>query len=402
MTTAGTRVSARTDWLLVCSATFAGAAAAVQIGKAGAAMPLMRDDLGIGVAEASLYLALISVFVALTGAALGAFASRVGAARAAIGGLLLMGTASLASAAAPTTGLLLVARLFEAAGFPLVVAALPSIVGGAAATRHRGLTLGLWAAWLPLGVAAAMLIAYATLAGLGWRVYFATCALMPLSGALLLILLAPRAGAIRTAGFRLVRPSAATLWVAAVFLCFSAANLIFMGFLPSVLVERMGASASAATLVSFVAALLLVPANVLTGAAASAGANRSHLMIASFAVIAVSACLFLAEGVAPALRLGGAMALAFATGMTPALVWLAVPELAEDAGTPSPAVGGAVYQAAGLGQLVGPVAAGLLVDLTESWFAAAIVITTICGVAILLVLGARNTVGFGAAPVLAE
>lgn len=62
--------------------------------------------------------------------------------------------------------------------------------------------------------------------------------------------------------------------MAAIFCMFSAANLIFIRFLPSVIVESAGLSPRQAMIVVLVGALLLGLAHVATSEACAHGANR--------------------------------------------------------------------------------------------------------------------------------
>lgn len=389
MSDAAAAASGGTDWPLVWLATLGGATAAMHIGKAAAALPQLRVDLSATLFQASVYLAMISVLAALTGLLLGRATARVGMLRAGVLGLVLMSLASFASAVAVTPGQLLAARIVEAVGLPLIVTAFPTIVQQATAARHRGLALGLWAAWLPAGVAMAMALAFVMLEPAGWRAYFVACgaASLLLAG---LLALARRRRAFRGprgAGPRVsLRLSARTLPVfrmAFVFLMFSAANMVFMGFLPSLLVDSMQASAAAATAAGFVAAMLLLPANVASGAAVGRGISRRLLLTLSFGGIAVGSLLLFWEGGAIPVRIAAALVVATATGIAPAVVWASVPGLAEEAEVPPPLVSGLVYQAAGLGQSVGPMLAGGVVDASGAWFAAALVIAACCAMALL-------------------
>jgi MFS family permease len=389
MTMPQSAAKSATDWPMVILVTFAGSSAALQVGKASAAMPLMREELSATLGEAAIYLSVISLLAALTGTAFGPITARFGAFRAGVAGLLIMSAASVAGALARTPELVFAARVVEALGLPFVVTAMPTLIQGVARSEDRTLALGMWATWLPIGVAAGMALGFALLQDHGWRIYYLVCAAVPLAVAVALMAIA---GAAHSTRFD--ARSGPVLRMAAIFCLFSAANLIFMGFLPTVIVESAGLSPRLAMLVALVGALLLVPANVATGEACSRGFSRTKLMIASSTAIGVSGFIFFDPDIAFGIRLGAAIVFALGTGMVPALIWSSIPALSQRSTLPPPVVSGAFYQAAGIGQVAGPVLAGFAVEAAHSWQAGGWVIVACCVPAIGIALMDRKTNGF--------
>jgi len=167
----------RTAWGVVLIATFGGASVAMQIGKVGVAMPLLRDEFRVGVLTASVYLSCISLLAALFGAMFGSFAFGIGVRRAAMAGLALMTAASAVGAVAPGLVVLMAGRIIEAMALPLVVTAMPAIVQAATGKNSGAITFGIWAGWLPIGLAMGMVLGFFVLDDLGWRGFFLLCAL---------------------------------------------------------------------------------------------------------------------------------------------------------------------------------------------------------------------------------
>jgi len=365
----------RTAWGIVFIATFGGASVAMQIGKVSVAMPLLRDEFAVGVLNASVYLSCISLLAALFGAMFGSFAFGIGVRRAAMAGLALMSGASIVGAMASGVVLLMTARIIEAIALPLVVTAMPAIVQ-AATGRNRGvMTFGIWAGWLPIGLAMGMVLGFFVLDVFGWRRFYLLCALPPLL-ALLLMLGVPR-GLARPSDVqkpkrrplqRLDRP---VRQMALVYCMFSASYLTFAGFLPSVAVDDFGFSARHASMLAAWAALIIVPANVATAFACTRGVRRRRLLGASLIGMALFGTLFFSGGVPMQARLLGGIAFALCAGMAPAIFWASIPRLSESSGAPSAVISGIFYQASGIGQLFGPILAGLAVEVTGAWYAAA-------------------------------
>ncbi|WP_457939839.1 MFS transporter [Mesorhizobium sp. 10J20-29] len=389
---------AATDWPVVLLVTFAGSSAALQIGKAGAAMPLMRVDLSATLAEAAVYLSVISLLAALTGAAFGPVTARFGSFRVGLCGLLLMSAASAAATLASGSELVFAARIVEALGLPLVVTAMPTLVQGAARPEDRALALGIWAAWLPIGVAVGMALGFVLLEDQGWRTYYLVCSAVPLAVAAALVALRRRLPPSQPASPALPPgPSAGTgpvFRMAAIFCMFSAANLIFMGFLPSVIVESAGLSPRHAMLVALVGALLLVPANVATGEACARGVSRYWLMLIAFLAIGIGGFVFFDPAIPLVVRLVAAVIFALGTGIAPALIWSSIPALSSQSGMPPPVVSGTFYQAAGIGQVAGPVLAGFAVESAATWQAGGWVIVACSIGAVGIALIDRKASGF--------
>jgi MFS family permease len=106
---------------------------------------------------------------ALIGAFIGAGADRLGHRRAVVGGLLLLGVASLAGGLAENGGMLLATRFVEGLGFMTAVTAAPALIVAASLERDRRLAFGCWSGYMPGGSALMMLASPPLLAGFGWR-----------------------------------------------------------------------------------------------------------------------------------------------------------------------------------------------------------------------------------------
>jgi MFS family permease len=365
----------RTAWWIVLIATFAGASVAMQIGKVGVAMPLLRQEIPVGVAAASVYLSCISLAAALFGAMFGSFAFGIGVRRAALVGLALMIVAQPLGALAPGTFMLMAARIVEAVALPMVVTAMPAIVQAATGRGRGSITFGIWAGWLPLGIAMGMLLGFFVLEDLGWRGFYLLCAVPPMVALPLLFLVpadlprlrkASSLGRARLPGLR--NPVGQ---MALVYCMFSASYLTFAGFLPSVAVDDFGYSTREASMLAVWAALIIVPANVATAFACKHGFGRRRLLGISLIGMALFGAVFFNGDVLVQARVLSGIAFAICAGMAPAIFWESIPRLSDSSGMPAAIISGIFYQASGLGQLVGPILAGLAVDAAGAWYAAA-------------------------------
>ncbi len=371
-----------TNWPGVFAATFAGVAAALQIGKVAASLPLIRADYAASLTLLSVYVVLLSIVGAIGGLAFGNLARRIGPRRVGLCGLLLIAAGSACAATAPVFALFLATRLMEAVGFALIITTMPAIIQGEAAGPGRGLALGVWATWLPLGIAVMMAISYFGIDPLGWRGIYMICAAVPVAAALLLAATTRPDSRVTLTGpifsLRTLRDRETRL-MAGIFLTFTAANLLLVSFLPTILVDTFAFSPASAALVAFAASIALLPANLAGGWLVGIGGNARLLFVLSLGGMLLSAILVLNPGFGAAACVAGAIANGLFSGLPPGMIWASLPRLVRQPGD-APLLSGTFFQAAGIGQVTGPLLGGLVVDATGTWSSA----LWVCGSLLLL------------------
>jgi MFS family permease len=360
-------IGSEVRWSVVLSALAGGTAAAMQIGKASATIPVLRDMFGLSISEVSLYLALFSLGAALLGLPLALATQRFGVLRSGIVGLALIAGSSLIGAMAETWPTLLVCRAVESLGLPLVVATMPTIVQSAAGPERRQIVGGVWAAWLPLGVALALFLSVPLLREVeGWRVLFLWSGVMPILAIVMLLCARPDRPAATSAS--VPGRITADIWLMSVaFLLFSAMNLTLTGFLPSVATSDLGLSLPHGAIYGGVAALLIVVGNVLAIFGLSRGWRPNRTLSIGFAGMGISAALFLLPVMPVSLRIAGGIGFHLCGGIVPGVIWAQIPLLVRRSGKNAPFAAGLYYQAAGVGQVVGPLLAGVAVEQVGSW-----------------------------------
>jgi EmrB/QacA subfamily drug resistance transporter len=136
------------------------------------ALPSIHRDLGASIQSlewtVNAYVLAYAVLL-LTGAALG---DRFGRKRIFLGGLTLFTVASAASALAPTTSLLIVARAVQGAGAALVTPLTLTLLAEAFPASRRGMALGVWSGISGVAVALGPLVGGAVVQGVSWHWIF--------------------------------------------------------------------------------------------------------------------------------------------------------------------------------------------------------------------------------------
>lgn len=385
-------------WLPILLIVGAGVVSAFQVGKAPMALSAMRAELGLGLAVASWTISAFAIIGAVAGAPIGLVVDRVGAKRMAVLGLLLQGAGSAIGALAPGAGALLATRVLEGLGFLGLVVAAPALVAMAAPAHLHNRAMALWATFMPVGMTVIML-ASPLMSLLSWRGFWVLNAVILIGYAALLgwgVRAPVRHPArhrpiLQDVGEALVAPGP---WlVGGLFAAFSAAFFALFGLLPSLLTERLGIGAEAASILSAVAIAASGVGNIACGQLLARGARPARLLVTGFGTMAVCGVGVFGALVPGPAAYGLCVVFSFASGLVPVVIFDSAPRCA-----PHPALVGATLgfamQGNNIGLLVGPAAAGGLAA-AFGWPAVSLLIAAIALAAGLLIaafqaLGARR------------
>ncbi|RZI76021.1 MAG: MFS transporter, partial [Variovorax sp.] len=136
----------------------AGVSVALHLGKLPPAIPALQAGLGLTLVEAGFMLSLVQLAGMTLGLAVGLAADTIGLRRSMLGGLVIVTLASalggFAERVVPThvVPALLVLRALEGVGFLLTVMPAPGLIRKLAPFGAEKSALGLWGAYMPLGV----------------------------------------------------------------------------------------------------------------------------------------------------------------------------------------------------------------------------------------------------------
>ena len=356
-----------------------GVAAALHIGKLPPAVPALQATLGIGWVQAGFLLSLVQVAGMTLGLGVGLAADSVGLRRSMLGGLALL---SLASALGGGVGAwvddparafawLLALRALEGVGFLLAVMPGPGLIRAIAPAGADKAAIGLWGAYMPLGVALALLAGPWLIAGTGWPGWWWALAATSTAAAIWVLLAVPGDRARRGEGaaasvegwsIRLRDTlSAGGPWTLALaFAVYASQWIAVIGFLPAIYVDAGIPDGWTAALTAFAAALNII-GNVVGGRLLQRGVAPVRLLRCGFVVMALgSVAAFVRIGapeaawsLPPALRYLAICMFSLAGGMVPATLFMLSVRLAPSQATVSTTVG-MMQQASSFGQFLAP------------------------------------------------
>ena len=384
----------RTSWPAVLMAVGAGVAAAFQVGKAPIALPFIRAEMGLDLSHAAWILSIFALMGAAVGAGMGTMVTRLGSRRLLPVGLFILAVGSLAGGLVPGFTGLLAARVVEGIGYMLVVIAAPALITLLTTPNQRQMAFGLWGAFMPFGMAVSMTAAPA-LPLLGWRGLWLGMAVLLILYGLLVHLRMPRPPRPpQNAKPHVIRDVAETLrapgplLLAATFIPYSAAYAALTGFLPTLLIERMGVTPGTAGLMTALVAGVNIIGNVASGPALRLGLPRRKVMAAAFAVMMVGCLGIFQSQTPPALAYGLCLMVTACAGLLPGCILGAASVYAPRL-TLVPVTLGLFMQGSNWGQLLGPVVVGAAVS-TWGWPAASLVLGAATMGGIVLVLALRR------------
>ncbi|MCM5681920.1 MFS transporter [Schlegelella sp. S2-27] len=377
-----------TDWAAVWAVVAAGILTAFHLGKVAIAAPQLQHEFGLSLTEIGGLAAGFALLGALAGLPAGSLVARTDdRSMLIIGWVATAGGAALAPVASGF-GMLLVSRATEGLGFLLITVAGPVVLRRVTAPGQLNTVYALWSCFMPAGLALAMvagpwfgdwrLLWWASVAAAG-AVGVAVARQVPAQR--------PSAGG-RPAAEVPEPVGAARLGtafaLAGIFLCYSLMFFALFSFLPVLLEQRMQMDRRTVGWLSGLASAANIVGNLSAAFVLSRFARPSVVAGAAVTMAVCGLGIFL-PAFDPAVTLALCLAFSSIGGLIPATLLSSVPHLAA---TPRSAalVVGLLMQGSNLGQALGPVVVGSVID-AHGWPAAA---AAVVAAALLIVLATRS------------
>lgn len=362
-----------TRWASVALIVGAGVVAALQVGKAVIAAPMLQADLGIGLAGIGWLTGIFAVLGLVGGIPTGALVASFGGRRILILGLLTTTLGATLGAVAASLVPLLLSRVVEGAGFLLITVAAPSILAQVTGPSHRDLAFALWSCFMPVGMAVAMLAG--PLFGT-WRAIWWSSGGLALLVCLLVPLVIPLTGAWQRWSWRSLNATALDVFrarkpllLAAMFALYSLMFFALFSFLPVLLMERMEVTHSSAGLLSALATAANILGNLAAGVLLSRGTARATLLAGASLTMGLASLGIFLPVLPDTATFMLCVVFSAVGGLIPAALLSAAPIAAPTAGL-VPVVLGLIIQGNNLGQIVGPIAIGSAIQ-AYGWGSAA-------------------------------
>ncbi|MBI5564668.1 MAG: MFS transporter [Chloroflexi bacterium] len=361
-------ISKRKAWAVMLAAYLAGVAIALNQSKVPPVMSALMADLHIDAVTGGW---LMSAF-AVAGIVLGIPAALIlGKLGPKLSGSLALGCTLLGSiigALANSAGLLLIGRAIEGVGLGLITVVAPAVISLWFAPHERGMPMGIWASWVPVGSIIMLNMAGPLQASFGWQGswwFGAAFALVALIVYAVFVSApastpsthAPSPAVDSSFGKLLFNPAS---WLLA--LMFGAFNFAFMAvgaWSPMYFNQGLGVDPNTASFDASVPYLAVIPAMLIAGWVFDRVKNRHRVLTLAFAVCSIGMLWCFQLGSA-AVIVPYMIVLGFSAGFIPTAAFTLAPETMPDPRFAGLALG-VVSVGQNLGLSFGPPVVGALI-----------------------------------------
>jgi MFS family permease len=380
----------RRAWAVMIVVFVASVAVAANRFKVPPVLPVLMDELQVDMVTGGWLMSVASVAGLVLAIPAAFVLNRIGLKRA---GLIALGCAILGSAvgAVATDALaLLSGRVIEGISISLMAVVAPTAISMWFEPQERGLPMGIWAAWVPVGNVVMFNAAHPIMNALGWRGVWWFGALLAFIS-LLLVALVVTSPAASTSGKHnppaspgslvrmLLNPAA---WLLA--LAFAAFGFSLLGYntwAPTFLTDTLHVEAAAASAYASLMFLAAIPANITAGWVINRLPNRHNLLPATFVITGLlyvwSFQLGSVRAVVPYM-----IALGFTSNFIPTAIFTLAPETVPNVAYAGLALA-IVIVGSNLGALSGPPALGAILS-SGDWAAGSIWLVLMMGVGTII------------------
>lgn len=347
-----------------------GCSTGFNVGKVPIALPALRSDFGLSLVEASFVLSMLLLTSVLAGVFGGMLADRYGQRRAILFGLALAIVGGLLGGFARSPAELFVSRAIESLALMATAFPGPAMIARIVTPGRLRAAMGLWSAYMPAGMACALLVAPWIIAAAGWRaLWFGNC----LIAAVLMVLVwrwlpADGVKADRLGWRALIGPTlkAPGPWLlAACFGCYAGQWMSVFGFLPT-LYAGEGIAIGVAGLLTAAGVAANVGGNLAAGFLAQRGVGRGVVLVSGSLTMAVAAWVIFGSGAPFPVRYAAVVLFSLAGGLVPGSLFATTPAFAPSLSTVSTTTG-LMQQGSAIGQFVMPPLVAASVSAAGTW-----------------------------------
>ena len=362
---------APTPWAKVLLLFAAGCTLSLNMGKVPPALPAIAESLSLSLLSVGWVVSIFGAIIACLGFPLAMLAARQGYQRSVMFGLLLSVIAGWAGSNSETLGPLLFFRALEGTAWLLVAVSMPLVMTALAKPRDRPVVLGIWGAFVPTGMIAAMLYTPPLLAYSSWQqVWKLTATITAVATVVVWMIIRQTTPPVQPR----IQPSvigevvwrAAPLAMAGCFICYSALYVMVAAFIPLILIEQHELNVALASLLGALVIIGNALGNICAGWLIRAGVSRYSLLYFAMVSMGCLATPIYFEPTPLAMKVVCGFFFVSIGGLVPGTLFASAP-LVVLTSAHIVLVNGLIMQGAGLGQFLGPISQTFLVAEGGSW-----------------------------------
>ena len=347
-----------------------GCSGGASVGKVPISLTVLRDAFGMSLFQASLTISFFLLAAMLVGIFGGMLADRFGQRRSMLVGLVVSALGGLLGAASDDASMLLASRALESVGFVATVLPGPALLARLVAPDRLRSVMGLWACYMPVGMAVVLIVCPWLLDTIGWRGIWIAIAMLQLLLAVRVALRLPPdpGGAGTPSSLSLIRQTVRSpkAWLlAASFGCYAGQWMSVFGFLPTLYREEGIATATAGVLTA-IGVAINATGNFGAGLLMQRGWPRDRLLVFAALAMGAGGWLIFGSGAPFPIRYAAVLLFSAAGGLIPGTLFASTPSFAPSARTVSTTTG-LMQQGSATGQFVTPPLIALVVSAAGDW-----------------------------------
>lgn len=358
----------KTQWGGVCLSFLTGIASAITVTKASPALLEIKKELPLSVIQIGWIMSSAALASVLLGIFVGALSHRYGPKKVLQIALSLIIITAGFSIIINSANELILSRIIEGIAVIFVSVAAPTLISHLSKPSDMGLTMGVWALWMPAGSVLTFLLAPVILEFFNWRWLWGTAFFLALPLLILSIkLVDPTRTASDTVHKKLSRSVVyKAIIMGLIFTCFTGTFFSMLTYLPTYLIETYQVSLSNALFITTILPAFIIPGNLVSGFLIHRGIPWFKMLTFPAVALTIVITLLLHTSYPDQLGLILLALLGFFLGMIPTAIFAQSPRLADkpiDTGR----VIGIVITGQGPGILFGPPLAGFLIGNHHHW-----------------------------------
>ncbi len=367
----------------------AGAVNAINIAKLAPSIDVVQAAFSLSLPEMGLLVSLFSVLFVLGGIVTGTTVKAIGAKRSMVGGMMLALVGMMMTLYLQNIESLFIGRVIEGIGLITVMLTSPALITQHTSTAKRGVLMGLWSGFMPLGNALALFGAPLILIDHSWPALWVVGAVLMVIAIVMAIVVIPQ-DRIRPLGRFDLAAIAHTirrrniLYLGLLFGCHSIIYQAMLQFMPSFAKDIFGIPIFWSSLVTVAFCLLSFSGNIIAGRFLMRGWTPQQITRTAGSILGI--LMLVMSMVASTPVVFGAVLCVFGliTGAVPTVCFYVMSFERTDDARNIPIFTAWMFQVQGLGMFFGPVLFANIVDAQGSWLIGIAAFSIVCFAKVVL------------------
>tara|TARA_Y100000739_G_scaffold203824_1_gene190072 strand:- start:259 stop:1464 length:1206 start_codon:yes stop_codon:yes gene_type:complete len=367
----------QTSWFKIIVCFIAGVLLASHTGKIPGAIPLIQGEFNLSLTKVGFFVSGFSLVGLLFGLWFGHFFQRYPLWGVAASSLLISGLSSALVTLTNDFTVLMLSRFAEGTGFMLGIVSLPMLVAANSNANDRPLALAIWSCFVPIGIGLTLAFSAPSLSLIGWRGIWLLISALSIVGSIIITVVFSKSlkGSLftskekpkRSEPIRRVFNTKEVILFGALFLLFSVQFQPTVAYLPSLLLGNGDLNLETSTYITAVGVTLNVTGNLFSvWVLRNSRLNIFKLLTISVCINLVFCSAIFLTNLPLQIRLASSFIFLGSSGLLPGLIWIRLNEISRNQNI-SQIFSAFIIQCSFIGQFIGPIFIGFIVDLTDQW-----------------------------------